>query len=386
MTPAARWATAAQLMDQISGGEPAEKALTNWARKSRYAGSKDRAAVRDHVFDILRNWRSVACLGGGRTGRHLVLGRLRQTGEPVDAVFSGTGYALPPLTDAERAAGDHPVGADALDLSDWFSGFLSGELPEETERYAASLKLRAPVFLRVNLLRSDRDAAQRDLAELGIETQNHPLSDTALEVIKGARQIAQSAVYLSGKVEFQDAASQAVVDALPLREGARVLDYCAGGGGKSLAMAAKVNGALDAHDAYPDRMADIPVRAERAGAIIDRVAQPQGSYDLVLADAPCSGSGAWRRTPEAKWTLTQEKLESVQALQKSILEKASSLVGPMGTLAYATCSVLPSENEKQIEIFLRNHPDWVCETQKRFWPWDGGDGFFVALLTRSQGN
>lgn len=384
MTPAARWASAARIMDDITGGVAAEKALTNWARGSRFAGSKDRAAVRDHVYDILRCWRSVAALGGGSDGRRLVLGRLRQIEVDPDTVFTGEGYALTALTPEEVAAGHVPTEADAWDLPDWLYTLFINELGGDAEAFATALKTRAPAFLRVNVLKTTRSDAQTALADAGIMTELHPLSDTALMVTEGARRIAQSAPYLTGLVELQDVASQAVVDALPLEAGQRVLDYCAGGGGKTLAMAARLNGPVDAHDADPQRMSDLPARADRAGAQVSQIQHPKGPYDLVLCDVPCSGSGAWRRAPENKWRLTPERFRETMTLQSEILDKAAGLVGPSGVLAYATCSILRSENEDQINAFLTQHPDWICVEQRRFNPEDGGDGFFVATLTRGK--
>ena len=383
MTPAARWAAAASILDQIAAGDPAEKALTTWARKSRFAGSKDRAAIRDHVYDILRCWRSTASLGGGETGRARVLGRLRQTGEDPDAVFIGDGYALSPLSEEEREAGHPPIGGEALDLPDWvYERFLSS-LSDKADATAEALRHRASVFVRVNLLKADVASAQAALLEEGIETAPHPLSETALEVIEGARRLSQTEAFRTGWVELQDVASQAVVDALPLAEGMRCLDYCAGGGGKTLALAARLRGPVDAHDADPRRMSDLPDRAERAGATVTRVDRPKGTYDLVLCDVPCSGSGSWRRSPEGKWRLTPERLDELTGIQAKILDQVAGLIRPGGTLAYATCSVLTCENEAQIDGFLSRQPGWRVAMQQRFDLSQGGDGFFVATLTKT---
>ena len=383
MTPAARWAAAASVLDQIMAGEPAEKALTTWARKSRFAGSKDRAAIRDHVFDILRCWRSTAALGGGETGRARVLGRLRQTGTDPDTVFDGDGYALLPLSEAERAAGRTPLDAEALDLPDWIYDLFLNDLKDDAQAHAEALRHRAAVFLRVNLLKTDREGAQQALMKDAIHTAPHPLSPTALQVVEGARRVAQSDAFRNGLVELQDVSSQAVVDALPVVKGMRCLDYCAGGGGKTLALAARLNGPVDAHDADPRRMTDLPERAKRAGADVTCIAHPKGLYDLVLCDVPCSGSGSWRRAPEGKWRLTPDGLTALNRTQAQILDDVTTLVSADGVLAYATCSVLASENEAQIDAFLARHGDWQCIEQTRFGLECGGDGFFVAILTRS---
>jgi 16S rRNA (cytosine967-C5)-methyltransferase len=261
---------------------------------------------------------------------------------------------------------------------------MEQDLGTDFRAIAEALRHRAPVFLRVNTARCALSDAQAALAAEGIETVPHPLSPTALQVTGGARKVAGSAAYADGMVELQDAASQAVVDALPLADGQRVLDYCAGGGGKTLAMAARARLKLFAHDADPRRMRDLPARAKRAGARVTLTEAPQGPFDLVLADAPCSGSGSWRRAPEGKWLLTPERLEAVIAVQAQILDRITALVGPGGVLAYATCSLLRAENEAQIAAFQARSPGWSLTSLRRLTPLDGGDGFFVAVLRRDQ--
>jgi 16S rRNA (cytosine967-C5)-methyltransferase len=222
------------------------------------------------------------------------------------------------------------------------------------------------------------------LAAEGIGTRPHTLASFALEVTEGARKIQSSRAYLTGLVELQDASSQAVVEALPLTPGMRVLDLCAGGGGKTLAMAARAPIHLWAHDANPRRMADLPPRAERAGAQITISENPEESapYDLILTDVPCSGSGSWRRDPEGKWALTPSRLTEICRLQATILDRAARMVAPHGVLAYATCSLLTAENEAQVSAFLARNPEWSGGAQRRFSPIDGGDGFFLSMLTR----
>ena len=383
MTPAARLAAAIALLDRVLAGEPAEKALTSWARASRFAGSRDRAAVRDHVFDALRCLRSHAALGGAMTGRGLILGGLRERGEDPDAYFTGEGYAPPPLSPAERGAGRAPGDNEALDCPDWLAPALEASLGPDFAPVMLALRERASLHLRVNLRKANRAAAADRLAAEGVATRPHPLSPTALEVTEGARRLQATAAYAEGWVEPQDAASQAVADTLPIAPGARVLDYCAGGGGKTLAMAGRAEARFFAWDAAPERMRDLPARAGRAGVEVEVLADPGAAapYDLVLCDAPCSGSGAWRRSPEAKWRLDAAGLERLCATQAAILDAAAALVAPGGIVGYATCSLLDAENGDQVSAFLARHPDWRLLLQRRLTPLDGGDGFYVAHLT-----
>jgi 16S rRNA (cytosine967-C5)-methyltransferase len=387
MTPAARYQAAIEILDHIIDGTAAEKALTGWGRRSRYAGSGDRAAVRDHVFEAVRRMRSDAALGGGRTGRGLILGALRRTGVDPEAVFSGIAYSPVPLSDAERDAGGDPQGvAETLDMPDWLMPAISDSLGVASEPAAKALQSRAPVHLRVNLAKADLGTAVSILGQEGVICAPHPACDTALEVTEGSRRVRQTAAYRDGLVELQDAASQAVVQALPLKDGMRVLDYCAGGGGKALAMAARARIELFVHDIEPARMRDLPDRAERAGITVTELATQEvsgaGPFDLVLCDAPCSGSGAWRRAPEGKWRLTPEQLEEFVQIQADILRKARDLTAPGGVVAYATCSLLNVENRDQIAGFLRENPGWQSPWSRAWAVEAGTDGFFAAHLTR----
>lgn len=389
MTPGARVQAAIDCLDAIARGAPAEQVLTGWARASRFAGSKDRAAVRDHVFDVLRRWRSAAALGGGESGRARMLGALRAGGADPAALFSGQGHAPAPLTAAERAGGRAPQGAEAADLPDWLWQQFLADLGAEAAEVAEALRSRAPVHLRVNAARVSRAAAQEALAGEGIETRPHPAAAHALEVTAGARGLRNARAYAEGWVELQDAGSQAVLETFPLRPGLRVLDYCAGGGGKSLALAA-MGAEVVAHDANPLRLRDIPARAARAGvriALAETADLPRlAPFDLVLCDVPCSGSGAWRRSPDAKWRLAPEDLDRLCAVQAGILAAAARLTGAGGVLGYVTCSVLTCENDAQVSRFLRSGAGagagWRLEQARRWRPGHGTDGFFAAHLTR----
>jgi len=386
MTPAARLSAAIEVLDGVLAGRPAEQALTNWGRASRFAGSGDRAAVRDTVYAALRCRRSFAALGGGETGRGLVLGGLRSSGVDPGTLFTGEGHAPAPLTGAESQDPAPLEELVALDCPDWLAPALKASLGTDFAPVLRLLQNRAPVFLRVNRARLTREEAQARLAAEGVFTLPHGLAPDALEVTDNARKIQGSAAYLDGLVELQDVASQAVAEAVPLAAGARVLDYCAGGGGKTLAMGARLPLQLFAHDAEPRRMGDLPERAERAGLsvrLLDTAAVVRAApFDLVLADAPCSGSGSWRRDPEGKWRLTEARLAGLCALQAQILDHCAGLVSARGRLAYATCSLLDAENRTQIVQFLDRHPGWTVEREQRLTPLQGGDGFYLAVLAR----
>ncbi len=382
MLPAARISAAIAVLDQVLGGAGLDAALTGWGRANRFAGSGDRAAIRDLVFEAWRCKRSFAAFGGGNTGRGLMLGRVRAAGEDTGAFFTGIGHAPAPVTTQ-----DAPLPAsrnEMLDCPDWLAPDLQQSLWKNFEPVMLALRKRAPVFLRVNLARIARADAAVLLAKDGVETAPHPLAKSSLELLTSSRKILTTVAYLDGLVELQDAASQAVVETIPLMPGHRVLDYCAGGGGKALALAARATISLWAHDVDPARMRDLPKRAERAGAKIGIVSNPalHAPYDLVLADAPCSGSGSWRRDPQGKWALTRERLEELTQTQARILDQIAPLVAQDGVLAYATCSVLAAENQDQIAGFLDRSPEWHEVLDHQFTPLDGGDGFFLAILTR----
>jgi 16S rRNA (cytosine967-C5)-methyltransferase len=390
MTPAARVQAAIEVLDAWRAGAALEQALTNWARASRFAGSKDRAAVRDHVFDAVRAARSCSALGGAEDGRGLMLGALRAAEADIAALFSGQGHAPAPLTPDEAAHLRAPVAfspAEDADCPDWLAPALADSLGSDFAAVMACLRGRAPVFLRASRRRGGRDAALRALAAEGIGARAHPAAPDAIEVTENARKVQGSAAYADGRVELQDAASQAVVAALPLRDGMRVLDYCAGGGGKTLALGDLADVSLFAHDISARRLADLPRRAARAGLSVTLLDGPActraAPFDMVLVDAPCSGSGAWRRSPEGKWRLTPARLADLQAMQAEILCAAAALVAPGGVLAYATCSMLRGENDARVDAFLAQDLAWSEALRRRWSPLEGGDGFFLSVLQKT---
>jgi 16S rRNA (cytosine967-C5)-methyltransferase len=397
MIPAARIQSAIEIVDQWqSGTEGLDRVLAAWGRGNRYAGSSDRRAIAGLVYDTVRRLRSAAWVAGAGDspgGRDLVLGSLILDGldqTALSALFSGLRHTPAPLSEAELARLGKPLD-DALrpvrlDLPDWLSPHFEA-IPD------AALELmrrRAPLFLRVNRLRADRTAAIAALAAEQIITEPGPLSPTCLTVLSGARSVARSRAYLDGLVEVQDAASQAAADYAQAMPGDTVLDYCAGAGGKALALAAAMagRGHLHAHDIAPRRLAQLSERAARAGVDITLHEPGQtepltGRCDLVLVDAPCSGSGAWRRNPDAKWRLTEDQLASYMQAQDAVLDRAAAAVRPGGRLIYATCSLLTVENQQRVANFLATHTEFCLGREPLvLTPADGGDGFFASEIVR----
>ena len=391
MTPAARVAAAIEVLDRWLGStERLERILSRWGRASRYAGSGDRRAIADLCYGALRRRRSalwVAQASEPSSARELVRGTLLLDGTDPRSVFTGVGHAPPMLGDEASRTRDL---ADApwpvrLDVPDW----LTPALGAMDDAILEEMRHRAPVDLRANLLKTNREEVQAVLAEEGIETKALALSTSALRVTEGGRRVTQSRAWRDGLVEVQDVASQYAASVAAARPGEFVLDLCAGAGGKALAMAVgmKGEGKLIAHDIDPRRMADLPERARRAGAKLETIPTERLSMltrrcDLVFVDAPCSGSGTWRRDPEAKWRLDRDALERLHETQHDLLCQAAGLVSPGGRIAYATCSILASENADQISRFCERVPGWKVVRDEQLDPTQGCDGFYVALLGR----
>jgi 16S rRNA (cytosine967-C5)-methyltransferase len=395
--PAARIQAAVEVLERWQpGSDGLDRVLAAWGRASRYAGSSDRRAVADLVYDAVRRLRSAAWVAGvpeTPTGRDLMLGSLILDGydrAPLAQLFSGNRHAPEPLTEAEAArlgqsldAAPRPV---RLDYPDW----LSPELDPIPDAALELTRRRAPLFLRANLLRGNRAAAIAALAADRIAAEPGPLSPTCLEVRAGAHSVARSNAYCDGLVEVQDAASQAAADYAGAAPGDTVLDYCAGGGGKTLALAAAMagQGELHAHDTAPRRLVQLDERAKRAGVEVTlhepgNTGALTGRCDLVLVDAPCSGSGAWRRNPDAKWRLTADRLADYARTQNTILGQAAAAVRPGGRLVYVTCSMLGVENGERVAKFLATQADFHApRVPMVLTPLDGGDGFFAAEFRR----
>lgn len=392
MTPNARYAASVEILAGILAGEPAEKTLTNWARSKRYAGSKDRAAVRDIVYDCLRQKRSLMHRAGFDGARGLIAGHILASDQSVGDVFTGERFAANVLTADENDSLSKvkQVAPDVvrLDIPDWLETKLRASLGGDFEASLTALQTRAPLDLRVNRKKATVEQAQMVLAKGDIDTCAVANVPNALRVTRNPRRVALSNAYQDGLIEIQDAGSQAVVDALPMQDVKTVLDYCAGGGGKTLAIAAISDVQIEAYDQNKSRMKDLSVRAKRAGVLArildnDPVLETK-TYDLVLLDVPCSGTGAWRRNPDGKWRFSDVDLQELIEIQAGILARCSKLVADAGVLAYITCSLLLDENEAQIERFLTRNKNWCVKSSRRFNPRDGTDGFFLSVLQQKQ--
>ena len=383
MTPGARVAAQIDILEAILSGEPAEKALTNWARGNRFAGSKDRAAVRDLVFQALRCRRSAGAWPKPHSARAWAIGALCASGEDPHEFFTGIAHAPAPLQAEDMRP--MPSDRDLLDLQDWVIDVLTEQYgAAQTAEIGAVLRHRAPITLRVNLQKATRDQLQAELAKAEIETTHNPASETALTVMSNPRRAVLQPCFEQGWFELQDAASQAVADALVLK--GRVLDYCAGGGGKSLALSARSGMKIFAHDISVARMSEIAPRAARGGHEIEVIAPqdlaPSAKFDTVLCDLPCSGSGAWRRSPESKWSLTPDDLEAFVCLQREIIAKAINHLAPNGHLALITCSIFAAENQGQRQFVSDRFPQLSFCSTAQYLPNATQDGLYLVIFKK----
>ena len=388
MTPAARIQAAIEVIDiWFAGDEGIDKCLLRWGRSHRFAGSGDRRAIADLVYDAVRRLRSSAWVAGcneATNGRDVLRGSLVLSDLDPKEFFSGLKHAPAPLTAEEGTYSlDAAPVAVICDIPDWM-----GALADQAQFQA--LRARAPLDLRVNTLRSTIEKAVLKLNGEGIEVEEVTAVPGALRVVKGARGLNRSKTFSEGLVEVQDAGSQAAAAFAKATDGL-VLDLCAGGGGKTLALAAQtsVRGRrLIAHDISAERMTDLPARAKRAGAAgeIRKPGQLQdlkGACDIVVVDAPCSGSGAWRRNPDAKWRLTNATLAEFETVQRDLLNQAATLCAPSGGIVYMTCSIFERENTSRVSDFLAVNSDFVLDEMIALPVGAPGDGFFVARLLRA---
>ena len=386
MQPAARVQAAIEIIDDILKNDfKINHSLKKWSRQNRYAGSKDRAEIRDLIFDAMRNLRSYSKVGGGMNGRAIMSAALHIKGHNLKLIFTGEKYAPKALKNFKFC----PIGSlsdpELFNIPDWLWPIWSTDLAGGAMQVASALRKRANIFLRVNKKKSTREQAVIELRKAGIEATLHPEVKTCLMVINGKEKINQSMVYRGGLVEFQDTASQMSVDSLPDKLSGPILDYCAGAGGKALALASKYDKTIFAHDVVKNRMSDIPTRARRANARIEIIKNNnliKNYYGLVFADVPCSGTGSWRRDPAGKWLLSELALSSLVKDQSKIINHASSLVRIGGFFVYATCSVLKRENSEQIDFFLKKQKSWKVIKKRQLLPTNFSDGFFYCYLQK----
>jgi len=385
MTPGAHIAAAIEVLDQILAGKNAEVSLIKWGRSNRFAGSGDRYAIRDIVYDALRQKNSLTKRSKNISGRSWIIALLKKRELNLDEYFGTTRYSPPKIKKWELELLPIENESDLYDIPDWLWPKWKASLGIRAIEVADTLKERANIFLRVNIIKGTREDAIQALEKDGIISKFHPTVSTALIVNKGTRKIKNSEAYNIGLVELQDASSQASVLKLNIDLNGPILDFCAGGGGKSLALSAYLNKPIFAYDTNFERMKDLPNRARRSGANIRVIKSndlKKSHYGLVFCDAPCSGSGSWRRDPEGKWSLTLKDYDRLLSLQENILATASQLVKPNGNLVYATCSILKDENKAQIQKFLENTNDWALKKEKFSIPSELGDGFYFSILKR----
>ena len=400
-------AALAVLADMDARHKPARLALKAWADGARYAGAKDRAFVSGLVLDVLRRRRSLAWRIGEESDRARVLGALGLVWDwPLDRIATAAGDAHGPgaLTPAEMAALAAPISLDTApdavrgDYPDWLEPHMARAFGERRAEEGEALAARAPVDLRVNTLKTDIIRTLRVLEPFG----PRPL-DRLAGVIRidppassdRAAPVEAAPEFERGWFEIQDLGSQIAASMAGEIKGRQVLDFCAGGGGKTLSLAATMGntGQLYAYDSDARRLSDTVRRSQRAGVRNLQVRSPihdnalaglEGRMDLVFVDAPCTGSGTWRRHPDAKWRLTPEQLVRRMAEQDAVLAAASPYVKPGGRLIYVTCSLFAEENEDRVAAFLRCSGSFgATDATLRLTPLaDGADGFFIATLSR----
>jgi len=429
MRAGARIAAAAEVLDDIlNRHRPAATALSDWGRAHRFAGSGDRAAIGTLVFDSLRRRLSIAARMGADTPRALALGAasraLGLTPEAVAAAADGSEHALGPLSEAELAglSAELPPEAPAYvagDIPEWLWPAFERVFGANAAAEGAALSARAPVDLRVNTLKATREKVLKALDRHGAEATERAPNGVRVPAPEGAGKaphLEAETAHGKGWFEVQDEGSQ--IAALLAGAGPRmqVLDLCAGAGGKTLVLAAAMQntGQIYAYDSDKRQLRPIFERLKRAGArnvqVLDagdevalKALGPR--FDLVLADAPCTGSGTWRRRPDAKWRLKPDNIPERLADQVRVLDLGAEMTKPGGTLVYVTCSMLPEENRDQVSAFLARHPDFALEPFAAVWEervggaapasadgssdtlqltpaQHGTDGFFIALMRR----
>jgi len=420
MRPAARLQALVDALATIyTTPKPADSVLSAYFRNRRYIGSKDRAAIAESVYAALRHHARIGWwlqrVGLPEDARTSALCWYMLNGvrfEELDVLCSGGEYAPDKLNSDEKSrfaklegrSKEHPEMPEAvrLEVPEWAEEKLRERFGKRFEAEMVALLDAAPLDLRVNTLKVDRDTAMRELRAERIEVEPTPLSPLGLRV-KGRPALAMTKAFKAGMIEIQDEGSQMLAMLMDAKPGDQVVDFCAGAGGKTLAIAAQMHnkGRIIACDVLERRLERAAERFRRAGVhnietralTTERdpwVKRHKGKFDRVLVDAPCSGIGVWRRNPDARWRVLGPGLGELVKLQGEILNSAARLVKPGGRLVYATCSMLAEENAQRVEIFLNNNPDFILVPYGQ----DGGryleltpgqhntDGFFGAVMVR----
>jgi 16S rRNA (cytosine967-C5)-methyltransferase len=409
MIPSARIAAAIEVLGDIATRrKPAAETLREWGVAHRFAGSGDRAAIAGLVYDALRRQASSAYLMGAFTPRAIMLGMLRRERgydvERIEALFDGARFAPLPLDESERAAlvRGSLLGAPAPvvgDYPEWLDAHFARVFGDARADEAAALASRAPLDLRVNTLKAGCDVVRDELSHLRPEPIRWLPSGLRIALSPDAKSPAIQAepAFLKGHVEVQDAGSQIAALLTGAKPGEQVVDLCAGAGGKTLALAAMMNnrGTLYATDLDKRRLVPIHDRLQRAGVRNVEVRTPReredavsdlgGRADLVVIDAPCTGTGTWRRNPDAKWRIRPGALEIRQNEQREVLDRAVSLVKAGGRLAYITCSLLAEENDDPLRAFLGRQSEFSIVPPRDVAANLGNTDFAEAVLMTDHG-
>ncbi|MER8766810.1 RsmB/NOP family class I SAM-dependent RNA methyltransferase [Mesorhizobium sp. M0601] len=384
-----RLAAAIEVLDEIGRRHrPVADALKDWGLSHRFAGGGDRAAIGNIVYDALRRKRSAGWLLGEDTPRAIGFGALLlewgQTAQSLNEALEGDKFAPPLLTADElktlggRRLADAPPAVRA-DIPDWCMPLFERAFGTAWVEEGAALATRPPLDLRVNTLKADRGKVLAELAETGAKPARIAPHGIRIPPIEGDGRhpnVQAEPAFQKGWFEVQDEGSQIAAELAGAEPGMQVLDFCAGAGGKTLALSAAMDnrGQIFAHDAEKARLAPIFDRIRRSEnrnvQVVTRPAElaPLGKHmDIVLIDAPCTGSGTWRRRPDAKWRLTQRQLDARKGEQETILDAARDFVKPGGLLVYITCSVFDEENGDQVSAFRDRHPDFVPVDHRQLW-------------------